>query len=87
MGGPVTVRRRNPIKAWQVTADNAAQVAAWCGGRLLDDGSIMVGRPDDSVVCEFTEVGDWVIDPDPVAGTAAVLPDEHFKKHYGVIEP
>ena len=61
-------RRPQHVEAVQLTADNAEQVAAWCGGRLEHDGdgtllwlrlgtSIVPARPGDWVARETCPVG------------------------------
>jgi hypothetical protein len=32
---PVTIRQPLRLEAWPITADNAMEVAAWCGGTLV----------------------------------------------------
>lgn len=54
--------RRRPlvVEAWQVTADNGPDVAAWCGGMWTNDLGRMV-VPTTSGSFRVAKVGDWVV--------------------------
>lgn len=56
------VERPRELDAWQVTADNAEQVATWCGGHVitLPDGTQAVSVPIGRSNLTAT-IGMWVI--------------------------
>ena len=50
------------VEAGQLTADNAADVGAWCNGQLVQEGGQVIGIDLWTLSGEQrAEVGDWMI--------------------------
>lgn len=78
------VERRRELEALQVTADNLAQVAHWCGGTVICDhtGPVAVGVPIGTSVLRAT-VGQWVIRRTSVDGQVHHQPVPEQELFYG----
>lgn len=89
MMAPITVEPREPIElqAWQVTRENAEDVASWADGRyrkFSNLGPRVLLRVDDPNDLDIAEPGDYVVRG--VTGRVWALPAEEFHATYVEVE-
>ncbi len=52
---PEFVQKRPACEAHQLTSDNASDVASWCGGMVLPDGSVMAPTAEVGIIIKVGE--------------------------------
>jgi hypothetical protein len=75
----IYINRPEPMEAVQVTADNEADVADWCGGKIRDNGGIILNLVDGRRRPVLH--GGWIV-RNPRNGYWAAYSDADFTDRY-----